>query len=54
MSGNSDDIHNHPTVQRLLLWQRRHQFIIIGLVLALGLLTGFVGHDYFFVSRSVL
>lgn len=55
MTGDDhDEIHNHPTVQRLLRWQRRHQLIIVVLALALGLLAGLLIHDYLFVPRSVL
>jgi hypothetical protein len=54
MDPNTDNIHNHPTVQQLLRWQRRHQLIIVVLALALGLLAGFVIRDYSFVPRSVL
>lgn len=56
MSGDHDvdEIHNHPTVQGLLRWQRRHHYILILLAVTLGLVTGFWIHDYYFVARSVL
>ena len=49
-----DEIHNHPTVQNLLKWQRRHHYIFVAIVVAVGVLAAFWVHDYYFVPRSVL
>jgi hypothetical protein len=50
----ADEIHNHPTVQRLLRWQQRHRYLIAALVVAVAVVAALWVHDYYFVPRSVL
>ena len=51
---SDDEIHNHPTVQRLLRGHSRHTWIIALLVIALVLVSAGWIHDYWFVPRSRL
>ncbi len=49
-----DDIHDHPTVQKLLRGHKTNRYLLVLIAILVAALAGFAVHDIYFIPRSVL